>query len=85
MQTKLTLRLEERLVVRAKAWARKRGVSLSHVVATIFEQLPKPPERELSSWTRRLIGRARPSKKGVSLSDEAVRRDYLKHLEKKHQ
>ena len=84
MQTKLTLRLEERLVVRAKAWARKRGVSLSQAVATIFEQLPNPPERELSSWTRQLIGRARPSKKGVPLSDEAIRRDRLNHLEKKH-
>jgi hypothetical protein len=26
MQTKLTLRLEERLIVRAKAWARRRGI-----------------------------------------------------------
>ena len=29
MRTKLTLRLEERLIVRAKAWARRRGISLS--------------------------------------------------------
>lgn len=84
MQTKLTLRLEERLVVRAKAWARKRGVSLSQAVATIFEQLPKPPERKLSPWTQQLLGRARPSKKGAPLSDEAIRRAYLDHLEEKH-
>jgi len=40
MQMKLTLRLEEGLIVRAKSWARQRGVSLSQTVATLFEQLP---------------------------------------------
>jgi hypothetical protein len=83
MQTKLTLRLEERLIVRAKAWARKRGISLSQAVATLFEQLSEAPERALSPWTRKLVGIAAPGK-GRPPSDEAVRRAHLDHLAEKH-
>jgi hypothetical protein len=35
MQTKLTLRLEESLIVRAKAWARQRGISLSQAIPRV--------------------------------------------------
>ncbi len=84
MQTKLTLRLEEELIEKAKAWAKVRGISLSRTVAEFFAQLP---EREgpscLSPWTRRLAGIA--AGKGKAPTDEEVRRDYLKYLEAKHQ
>jgi hypothetical protein len=82
MQTKLTLRLEERLIVRAKAWARKRGVSLSHAVATLFEQLPGTTDRTLSAWTQKLVGVAGQERR--SLSDEAIRRAHLDRLHEKH-
>jgi hypothetical protein len=83
MQTKLTLRLEEGLVVRAKAWARRRGVSLSQAVAAVFEQLPGSGGRTLSRWTRRLVGIA-ARRKRRPLSDRAVRRAHLDHLAAKH-
>jgi hypothetical protein len=83
MQTKLTLRLEEKLIVRAKAWARKRGISLSQAVATLFEQLPGAQTQSLSPWTRKLIGLAARGKRRP-LTDEAVRRAYLDHQENKH-
>jgi hypothetical protein len=83
MQTKLTLRLEERLIVRAKAWARRRGISLSETVATIFEQLPDSSERVLTPWTRELLGIAVRGK-GRPLSDAAARRARLDHLAEKH-
>ena len=83
MQTKLTLRLDERVIVRAKSWARKRGVSLSQAVASLFEQLPAVPESALSPWTQKLVGIARRGK-GRPLSDEAIRRAHLEHLEEKH-
>lgn len=83
MHTKLTLRLEERLIVRAKNWARKRGVSLSQAVASLFEQLSAEGEGNLSPWTEKLVGAAR-RKKRRRFSDEAVRRSYLDHLEEKH-
>jgi hypothetical protein len=83
MHTKLTLRLEESLIVRAKAWARRRGVSLSQAVATVFEQLPGSSEQALSPWTRKLVGIA-PRRKGRPPSDEAIRRARLDHLAEKH-
>lgn len=83
MQTKLTLRLEERLIVRAKAWARRRGISLSETVTTLFEQLPAPPEPTLTPWTQTLVGIAARGK-GRPLSDAAVRRARLDHLAEKH-
>jgi hypothetical protein len=83
MQTKLTLRLEHRLIVRAKAWARRRGVSLSQAVATVFEQLPGGPTPTLSPWTRKLVGIA-GGRKSAPLSDDAIRRRHLEHLAAKH-
>lgn len=83
MQTKLTLRLEDSLIARAKAWARQRGVSLSQAVATLFEQLPGAPATTLSPWTQKLLGLA-PHGKRRPPSDEAVRRAHLDHLEEKH-
>jgi hypothetical protein len=82
MQTKLTLRLEERLIARAKAWARKRGISLSQAVATLFEQLPGTPGT-FSPWTQTLIGLG-ASKGKRPLSDEAVRNAHLDYLDEKH-
>jgi hypothetical protein len=83
MHNKLTLRLEDRLIKRAKAWAKARGVSLSQVVGELFEQLRgKESQLDLSPWTRRLTGVV--PRKGKAPTDEEIRRDYLKHLEKKH-
>lgn len=83
MQTKLTLRLDEDLIDKAKSWARKRHISLSQAIADFFAQLPeKGPPPRLSPWTRRLAGAA--AGKGKAPSDEEIRRDYLHYLEKKH-
>jgi hypothetical protein len=83
MQTKLTLRLEERLIVRAKAWARRRGISLSETVTTLFEQLPGSSEPTLTPWTKKLVGIAARGK-GRPLSDAAIRRAHLDHLAERH-
>jgi hypothetical protein len=83
MQAKLTLRVEERLIARAKAWARKRGVSLSQAVASLFEQLPAPSAEPLSPWTRKLVGIGVRGK-DRPLSDEAARRAHQEYLEAKH-
>lgn len=39
MQTKLTLRMEEELIARAKAFARRSGRSVSQIVADYFALL----------------------------------------------
>jgi hypothetical protein len=86
MHTKLTLRLEEALVEKAKTWAKERHISLSQAVADFFAQLPEKGKKknlaQLTPWTRRLIGVA--ASKGTAPTDEEVRRDYLDYLEAKH-
>lgn len=83
MQTKLTLRLDDALIERAKSWARKRGISLSQAVATLFEQLPAPRESTLTPWTQQLVGVVENGKRKRPTDDE-IRHDRLEHLEKKH-
>jgi predicted HicB family RNase H-like nuclease len=59
MQTKLTLRLDDRLIEQAKAYAQEKGRSLSQVVADYFRILNTdtthtkrtPPHNSISSRT----------------------------------
>ncbi len=83
MQRKLTLRVDERVIVRAKAWARRRGVSLSDAVESVLDRLPVDDDQPLSDWTRSLVGIARKDK-GPAPSDAEIRRAYLEHLAARH-
>lgn len=79
MQTKLTLRLEAALIRRAKAHARKRGTSVSAMVADYFaalEQVRDGTARDLPPRTRSLLGVLR----GRTVSEA----DWHRHLEEKH-
>ncbi len=84
MQTKLTLRLDDSLVKKAKKWAKIHQISLSEAIATFFEQLPDPDQRmELSPWTQSLVGIL---KKEEDLpEDEVLRQQYVDYLEDKYQ
>ena len=78
MQTKLTLRLEDALVRKAKAYARRSGKSVSSLVADFFALLGRPTDgtQELTPTVRSLLG---------SLGDKRVsEQDYRRHIEKKH-
>lgn len=78
MHTKLTLRLNEDLISQAKKEARKRGASVSTMVADYFRAIgvrstkrgPLPPV------TSALLGSLRGKK--------INREDYRHHLEKKY-
>jgi hypothetical protein len=84
MQRKLTIRVEEKVIVRAKAWAKRRGVSLSDAVESVLERLPEgEAARPLSQWTLSLLG-AGATSKGRPASDAAVRRARLAHLAERH-
>lgn len=80
MNTKLTLRLEETLIARAKLYAKKRGKSLSQLIAEYFKAIAQRgkslEERRLGPKTQQLVGilKDRP------LSEE----DYRSYLEKKY-
>ncbi len=77
MQTKLTLRLDDRLIRRAKAYARRTGKSVSQVVGDFFARLDDEavPE-DLSPVVRSLAGALR----GGRVSEE----DYRRYLVEKH-
>lgn len=79
MQTKLTLRLDHRLIGEAKDYARDAGKSLSQVVAEYFSAITSR-ERSESVATPTVAG-LRGVLKGAGLRG---RRDYHEHLEEKH-
>jgi len=78
VRTKLTLRLDTRLIRRAKAYSLRRGKSVSSVVADYFAALDAPAGSplELTPKVLSLLGSL-----GGSCLDEA---DYRRHLERKH-
>lgn len=77
MQTKLTLRMEEALVRRAKREAARRGKSVSQMFGEFVRSLEATPdEQDLPPFTGSLLG----VMKGSRLSEE----DYRKHLREKH-
>ena len=79
MQTKLTLRMEDRLIEQAKSYAAQSGKSVSQVVADYFALLiaqktkPSPPSTPITQSLRGLLSE--------STLDE---KDYKKFLEEKH-
>ncbi|MCZ7624717.1 MAG: antitoxin [Candidatus Methylomirabilota bacterium] len=79
MQTKLTLRLKDHLIRRAKAYASEAGKSVSQLVADYFallDQTAATGEDTLPPLTRSLYGALAPSR-----LDEA---DYYTYLKEKH-
>ena len=78
MQTKLTLRLDDRLIRQAKRIASQRGKSVSQMVADYFRLLASPSSRgrgDVSPTVRSL--------RGVMKGAKLDREDYRRHLEDK--
>jgi hypothetical protein len=79
MNTKLTLRLDDELIRRAKVHSAKTGKSVSQLVADYFAliEAEEPiPGTELTPRVRAMIG----SLKGATTTEE----DYRRHLEDKY-
>jgi hypothetical protein len=79
MQAKLTLRLDEALVRRAKAYAKRTGKPVSQLVAEYFSVLGTQatrPDFKLTPTVRRLKGALR----GADVDVE----DYRWYLEEKY-
>lgn len=86
MQTKLTLRLEKSLIDQAKAWADEKRISLSHLVAMIFQRLTTGEQKKekLHPFMQKIIGIAR--KRGSRFpSDKEVKELYYSYLEDKYE
>lgn len=78
MNTKLTLRMDEDLVRRAKAEASRRGKSVSQMVSEFVDSLgsPRQDEHKLPPITASLVG---------VLKDHRISEaDYKRHLREKH-
>lgn len=79
MQTKLTLRLKDHLIRRAKARARESGKSVSQLVAdyfALFDETAAADEEALPPVTRSLYGAL-----AAAQFDEA---EYYAYLKEKH-
>jgi len=78
MNTKLTLRMDEIIVRKAKIEAKRRGKSVSRMVAEFIESigLQQDSEKELPPTTASLVGIL----KGKEISEE----DYKTHLREKY-
>lgn len=82
MNTKLTLRLDEDLIIAAKRHAAAGGKSVSQLVEDYFAVLvavDEPAPGEVTPGVRRLLGILRDAPPGAV--DEAA---YRAHLERKH-
>ena len=82
MQTKLTLRLEQRLIRRAKAYARRTGKSVSELVADFFGRLDAPADEA----SQRVVAQSRAvqSLVGALAGTRLGEADYRAHLVEKH-
>ena len=79
MHTKLTLRIEEELIERAKSYARQSGKSVSQLVSDYLELLPQPEARPKRTMTP-IVKSLRGALAGSGLDEQ----DYRRHLEEKH-
>jgi hypothetical protein len=83
MNTKLTLRLDEDLIQKAKRYSDASGKSLSKLVADYFALIETARDEDravLPPKVRALLGALAPAS-GSSPADE---RKYRRHLEEKH-
>ena len=79
MNTKLTLRLDDRLIERAKGEAERRGKSVSQMVAEFFGSLgasSKTGHADYPPVTSSLLGALRGKSSSVN--------DYKRHLREKY-
>ena len=79
MKQTLTLRIEDKLIYRAKSYAKKRGKSVSQIVAGYFSKLDDNPKEETSELTP-IVQSLKGSLKGANVG----KKDYHKYLEEKH-
>jgi hypothetical protein len=79
MVTKLTLRMDEKVIRRAKTYARKSGKSVSNLVADFFVLLGIEEEKDAFDTTPK-VKSLRGAFRGARLNTNSYRR----HLEDKY-
>lgn len=79
MTTKLTLRIDDKLIERAKSHAQRTGKSVSRMVEDYFELLPDSGQAE-----HRRLPPIVSSLRGILRNANVDEEDYRRHLEEKH-
>lgn len=79
MQSKLTLRLDAALIRRAKVIAKRKGKSVSQMVAEYFAFLGSGSSKEADKLAPTV-----KSLKGILKGSKLGREDYRRHLEDKY-
>lgn len=81
METKLTLKLESSVIIKAKGYARKRKTSLSKLVESYLDSVVSPGQDEMadiSPLVKSLSGK-------IELpADFDYKKEYGRYLKKKH-
>lgn len=80
MQTKLTLRLDDALVQRAKRYSSRSGRSISRLVSDYFALIDSGRDATADELTPRVR-----SLFGALAEGDVSEEDYKQHLERKHQ
>jgi hypothetical protein len=79
MATKLTLRMDERLIKQAKTYAKQSGKSVSKLVADFFALLNLEPEEDPDKISPKV-----KSLRGIMRDYRVSPEDYKKYLEEKY-
>lgn len=79
MATKLTLRIDEELITRAKTYAKQSGKSVSRLVADFFALLSQNEEEGTYNITSKV-----KSLHGLLRDATVDFEDYKKHIEQKY-
>jgi hypothetical protein len=80
MQTKLTLRIEDELIERAKSYSKSTGKSVSQLFADYIKMLPGTETPQEDPVPTPIV----QSMKGVSRGARIDEEDYRRYLEEKH-
>lgn len=81
MKTKLTLRLDEKLIKQAKKYAGEKGVSLSSLVAHYFAAIQKQTEKKTGQPE---LPPVTASLSGILKGKDIDEKEYKLYLGKKH-
>lgn len=84
MNKKLTLRLDESIIKRAKKYAKERGTSVSQLVANYFNAL-ESEQSEQPDKSNVTIPPVTKSLVGILSDADLDEKDYRAYIEKKHQ
>lgn len=84
METKLTLRVDTRLIAAAKLYARKQGISLSKLVADYFQMITSTKNKSAETFQPTPILAEIAGVLHKKPANRNFRDEYHRHLEEKY-